>query len=148
MPKHSNIPCWRLRFPIVQSPFTVLAHQSYCTLYHATAWPSKAKKSGRTPCLFRAVCPFRLGSSQAFSCPGKRCGVTVLAGTLGRSHSKPIQVHDPNCCSTSSTYDTFQDSVPLGVKSGDIPRVEGKGGTSDLQVQRYLRGKKRVRETP
>ena len=27
---------------------------------------TKAEKSSRTPCLFRAVCPFRLGSSQPF----------------------------------------------------------------------------------
>ena len=39
-PKHSNVPHWRLRSSIGQSPLALLAHQSYCTLYCATTWPS------------------------------------------------------------------------------------------------------------
>ena len=41
---HCNVPCWRLRFPIGQSPLTVLAQQYYCTLYHATAWRSITRR--------------------------------------------------------------------------------------------------------
>ena len=110
---------------------------------------TKARKSSRTACLFRVVCPFRLGSSQPFPRAGKLWGFTALSGTLGRSHSKPIQVHDPNYCPASPPCNAFQDSeIPQGVKSRDIPAREAKRGTSDLQVQTYLRGEKRERETP
>ena len=30
--------------PIGKAPLTVLAHQSYCTLYRATAWPSITRR--------------------------------------------------------------------------------------------------------
>ena len=43
-PKDSHIPCWRLRFDAGQSPLTVLAQQSYCTLYRAAASPSITRR--------------------------------------------------------------------------------------------------------
>ena len=44
MPKHFNVLRLRLRSPIGQSALTVLAHQSYCTFYHATAWRSITRR--------------------------------------------------------------------------------------------------------
>ena len=51
-------------------PTYLLVQQSDCTLYGATPWPSitrMAKKQAAKPCLFTAVCLFRLRSSRR--CP-------------------------------------------------------------------------------